>query len=72
MARLDRRAVEDHRSADESHGTWRERIGRLRLQGRERGEALARARTARAIAASRTGAQPSLPTAAELEEILAR
>jgi sugar/nucleoside kinase (ribokinase family) len=42
------------------------------LQGRERGEALARACAAGAIAASRPGAQPSLPTAAELEEILAR
>ena len=30
MARLDHRAAEDHRSADQSHGTWRERIGRLR------------------------------------------
>jgi ribokinase len=39
------------------------------LQGRERGEALARAGV---IAASRPGAQPSLPTAAELEEIMAR
>jgi ribokinase len=38
----------------------------------ERGEALARACAARAIAASRPGAEPSLPTAAELEEILAR
>ena len=42
------------------------------LQGRERGEALARACAAGAIAASRPGAQRSLPTAAELEEILAR
>ena len=42
------------------------------LQGRERGEALARACTAGASAASRPGAQPSLPTAAKLEEILAR
>jgi transposase len=42
------------------------------LQGRERGEALARACAAGAIAASRPGAQPSLPTAAKLEEILAR
>ena len=40
------------------------------LLGRERGEALARACAAGAIAASRPGAQPSLPTAAELEEIL--
>src|SRR5437016_8706638 len=29
MARLDRRAAEDHRSSDQSHGTWRERIGRV-------------------------------------------
>ena len=42
------------------------------LQGRERGEALVRAGAAGAIAASRPGVQPSLPTAAELEEILAR
>jgi ribokinase len=42
------------------------------LQGRERREALARACAAGASAASRPGAQPSLPTAAELEEILAR
>jgi len=42
------------------------------LQGRERGEALARARAAEAIAASWPGAQPSLPTAVELKEILAR
>ena len=27
MARLDHRADEDHRSADQSHRTWRERIG---------------------------------------------
>lgn len=33
---------------------------------------LARAWAAGAIAASRPGARPSLPTAAELEEILAR
>ncbi len=42
------------------------------LQARERGEALARACAAGAIAASRPGAQPSLPTAAELGEILVR
>ncbi len=30
MARLDHRAAEDHRSADQSHGAWRERIGRVR------------------------------------------
>lgn len=41
------------------------------LQGRERGEALARACAVGAIVASRPGAQPSFPTAAELEEILA-
>ena len=29
MARLDHRAAEDHRSTDQSHGTWRERIGRV-------------------------------------------
>jgi 2-polyprenyl-6-methoxyphenol hydroxylase-like FAD-dependent oxidoreductase len=42
------------------------------LQGRERGDALALACAAGAIAASRPGAQPSLPTAAELGAILAR
>lgn len=42
------------------------------LQGRERGEALARACAPGAIAASRPGAQRSLPTAAKLEEMLAR
>ncbi|MCI0633060.1 MAG: hypothetical protein L0206_03970 [Actinobacteria bacterium] len=42
------------------------------LQGRERGKALARACAAGAIAASRPGAQQSLPTVAELGEILAR
>ncbi len=42
------------------------------LEGREREEALRRACAAGALAASRFGAQPSLPTAAELEEILAR
>jgi ribokinase len=42
------------------------------LEGRERPEALTRACAAGAIAASRPGAQPSLPTAAELDEILAR
>jgi ribokinase len=42
------------------------------LDGRSRGEALARACAAGAIAASRHGAQPSLPAAAELEAILAR
>ena len=29
MARLDHRAAEDYRSTDQSHGTWRERIGRF-------------------------------------------
>jgi ribokinase len=42
------------------------------LERRELGEALQRACTAGALAASRPGAQPSLPTAAELEEALAR
>jgi ribokinase len=40
------------------------------LEGRPREEALTRACAAGAIAASRPGAQPSLPTAAEVEEIL--
>jgi ribokinase len=40
------------------------------LEGRERGEALARACAAGAIAASRPGAQPSLPTAQEVDAIL--
>jgi ribokinase len=40
------------------------------LEGRPRKEALARACAAGAIAASRPGAQPSLPTAIEVEEIL--
>jgi ribokinase len=40
------------------------------LEGRERGEALRRACAAGALAASRPGAQPSLPTAAEVDEIL--
>jgi ribokinase len=40
------------------------------LEGREREEALRRACAAGAIAASRLGAQPSLPTAAEIDEIL--
>ncbi len=40
------------------------------LEGREPGEALRRACAAGAIAASRPGAQPSLPTAAEVEAIL--
>jgi ribokinase len=41
------------------------------LEGRDRQEALRRACAAGAIAASRPGAQPSLPTAAEVEEVLA-
>ena len=41
------------------------------LEGRKHEEALRRACAAGAIAASRFGAQPSLPTAAELDEILA-
>jgi ribokinase len=40
------------------------------LEDREREEALRRACAAGAIAASRPGAQPSLPTAAEVDEIL--
>jgi ribokinase len=40
------------------------------LEGRDRDEALRRACAAGAIAASRPGAQPSLPTAAEVDEIL--
>jgi ribokinase len=42
------------------------------LKGVSRGEALARACAAGALAASRPGAQPSLPTAAEVDAILAR
>lgn len=41
------------------------------LEGRERGEALRRACAAGALAASRLGAQPSLPTAGEIDAILA-
>ena len=41
------------------------------LEGRDREEALRRACAAGAIAASRPGAQPSLPTAAEVDAILA-
>jgi ribokinase len=41
------------------------------LEGREQTEALTRACAAGALAASRFGAQPSLPTAAEVEGILA-
>jgi ribokinase len=40
------------------------------LEGRERGAALARACVAGALAASRPGAQPSLPTAAEVDALL--
>jgi ribokinase len=42
------------------------------LERRDREEALVRACAAGALAASRRGAQPSLPTAAELDAILAR
>jgi ribokinase len=42
------------------------------LEGRDREEALRRACAAGAIAASRPGAQPSLPTAAEVDAILRR
>ena len=42
------------------------------LEGREPEEALRRACAAGALAASRFGAQPSLPMSAEVEEILAR
>jgi ribokinase len=41
------------------------------LEGRERGEALTRACAAGAVAASRFGAQPSLPTADDVAAILA-
>jgi len=41
------------------------------LEGREPGEALTRACAAGAVAVSRPGAQPSLPTTAELEAVLA-
>jgi ribokinase len=40
------------------------------LEGRDREEALLRACAAGALATSRAGAQPSLPTAAEVDEIL--
>ncbi len=40
------------------------------LEGRDYGDALVRACTAGAIAASRPGAQPSLPTAAEVDAIV--
>jgi ribokinase len=42
------------------------------LEGRDRGASLRRACAAGALAASRPGAQPSLPTAADVEAILAR
>jgi ribokinase len=42
------------------------------LEGRRRDEALERACAAGAIAASRFGAQPSLPTAGEVDAILRR
>ena len=42
------------------------------LEGRERDEALRRACAAGAVAASRFGAQPSLPTSAEIDELLSR
>jgi len=42
------------------------------LEGRERDEALRRACAAGAIAASRFGAQPSLPAAAEVDALVAR
>ena len=42
------------------------------LEGREPEEALRRACAAGALAASRFGAQPSLPTAAEVDAILRR
>ena len=41
------------------------------LEGREPHEALTRACAAGALAASRFGAQPSLPTAGEIDEIIA-
>jgi ribokinase len=41
------------------------------LEGHERGGALQRACAAGALAASRVGAQPSMPTAEELDTILA-
>jgi ribokinase len=42
------------------------------LEGRARDEALRRACAAGAVAASRPGAQPSLPAAPELDAILGR
>ena len=64
------------RAGGRRHGGRRcvlRRAGRLDLlEGRELGEALMRACAAGALAASRLGAQPSLPTAAELEAVLGR
>jgi ribokinase len=40
------------------------------LEGRDRGEALRRACAAGALAASRSGAQPSLPTATEVDDMV--
>lgn len=42
------------------------------VEGREKAEALVRACAAGALAASRPGAQPSLPTAGEVDAVLAR
>ena len=42
------------------------------LEGRDQDEALRRACAAGAVAASRFGAQPSLPTAAEVDEVMGR
>jgi ribokinase len=42
------------------------------LEGRDEADALTRACAAGALAASKPGAQPSLPTAAELDELVAR
>jgi ribokinase len=42
------------------------------LERRDRQAALRRACAAGALAASRLGAQPSLPTAAEVDEMLSR
>jgi len=44
----------------------------LLLEARDREESLRRSCAAGAIAASRLGAQPSLPTAAEIDDILRR